>query len=335
MSTKQKNLLEKTLFVLLVVACVHIIPQSITLAQEPFPTRPVTIWCGFPAGGATDMVIRALAAGSEKSLGQKIIVINKPGTGGAVCASQLAKVKPDGYTLAGFPDTPNVRSPHLIDLDFDPLQDFTFIVGFGCWKDAFLVRADSPFQKWEDVVDWAKKNPGQLVYGFPGVTTTPQLRMIKIAQKEGFTLKYVPFAGDSPVVSALLGGHIMVAGGSSSGYRSHVEAKTLRILLVGEEEGLDYAPDAPTFKKMHYDFEFPKSVVVCAPKGLPDPIREVLEKSFIEGMKQEIFKKAAKFQEVFWMEPLTGRALTDFLKKSYSIYEQLIKEAGMYKIERK
>jgi tripartite-type tricarboxylate transporter receptor subunit TctC len=327
--------MKKILFVLMAVICGHMIVQSIALAQVTFPTRPLMIWVGFPAGGGSDIITRALAEGSEKSLGQKIVVINKPGGGGAVCASLLAKEKGDGYTLGAYPDTPVTRAPHLRDLDYDPFRDLSQIIRVGLWKNAFVVRSDSPFKKWEDVVNWAKKNPGQLVYGHPGAGTTPHIAMANLALKEGFTFKNVPFAGDTPNVSALLGGHVMIAGGSSLSWRPHSEAKTVRVLLVFEKEGLDYAPDAPTFEKIHYDLDTPTSFIVCAPKGIPNPIREILEKAFIEGMKQETFRRVAKDQELLLTEPLTGRALNDYLKKCYLLYEQFIKDAGIYKMERK
>ena len=305
------------------------------MSQAPFPTLPVTLWIGFSAGGTTDIILRPLAEGAEKSLGQKIVVINKPGGGGAVCASLIAKEKPDGYTIAGFPDTPITRSPHLTDLDYDPFRDMSYIIRVGLWKNVFVVRADSPFKKWGDVVEWAKKNPGQLTYGYAGAGTTPHLAMVRVAKKEGFTYKGVPFAGAAPVLSALLGGHVMMAGTGSMTIHSHVDAKTLRVLLVFEKEGLDYAPDAPTFEKLRYDFEVPTSVIICAPKGISDPVREILEKSFIDGMKHEAFRRVAKEQELLLAEPLTGKALLDYLKKWHLLFEQFIKEAGIYKIERK
>jgi tripartite-type tricarboxylate transporter receptor subunit TctC len=327
--------MKKILLVLMAVICGQMLVQSIALAQVTFPTKPVTLWVGFPPGGGTDIVIRALADSSEKSLGQKIVVINKPGGGGAVAASLLTKEKGDGYTLAAYPDTPVTRAPHLRDLDYDPFRDLSHIIRVGLWKNAFVVRSDSPFKKWEDVVNWSKKNPGQLVYGHPGAGTTPHIAMANLALKEGFTFKNVPFAGDTPNVSALLGGHIMVGGGSSLAWKSHVEAKTMRVLLVFEKEGIDYAPDAPTFEKIHYDLDTPTSVIVCAPKGIPDPIREILEKTFNDGMKQETFRRVAKDQELLLAEPLTGKALNDYLKKCYLLYEKFIKDAGIYKMERK
>jgi tripartite-type tricarboxylate transporter receptor subunit TctC len=323
------------LFVAAIATFSIVASQFHAAAQVNYPTRPVTIWVGFSAGGGTDIIIRALADASEKALGQKFVVMNKPGGGGSLAASLIAKEKPDGYTVTAFPDTPATRAPHLMDLDYDALQDLNYIIRVGLWKNAFVVRSDSPFKKWEDLVNWAKKNPDQLVYGHPGNGTSPHIAMAKVALKEGFKFKNVPFAGDTPTVSALLGGHVMCAGGSSLAWKSHVEAKTIRVLLVFEREGIDYAPEAPTFAKIGYNFETPTSVIVCGPKKLPDSIKNTLERAFMEGMKTESFKTVAKNQELLLTDPLTGKALNDYLRKCYFSYEQFIKEAGIYKSEKK
>jgi len=331
----KKTVLKKGLFFLMAATGGLLILHSLVLAQGAFPTRPVTIWIGFAPGGTTDIIIRPLAEGSEKSLGQKIVVMNKPGGGGAVCASLIAKEKPDGYTLAAFPDTPILRSPHLTDLDYDAFRDFTHIIRVGAWKNVFVVRSDSPFKEWKDVVNWAKKNPGQLTFGNAGAGTATHLAMVMIAKKDGFTFRNVPFAGAAPLLSALLGGHVMVGATGPMTIHSHVLAKTLKVLLVNEREGLDYAPDAPTLEKMNYGFEVPNTVIICGPKGMPDQVREILQKSFIAGMKHEAFKKVAEEQEMLYADPLTGEALLNYLKKWYGLYEVFIKEAGIYKSERK
>jgi tripartite-type tricarboxylate transporter receptor subunit TctC len=99
---------------------------------------------------------------------------------------------------------------------------------------------------------------------------------------------------------------------------------------------LDFAPDIPTFQKMNYDFKIvPTSVLVCAPKGVPDPVRQILAKSFSEGIKAEAFNRIAKTLELFPPDPLTGTALLDSIKKSYVLYEGFIKEVGAYKSEKK
>jgi len=157
--------------------------------------------------------------------------------------------------------------------------------------------------------------------------------MVKIAMKEGFTYKSVPFAGDSPTVSALLGGHVMVASGSSVAWKPHVEAKTVRPLLVIEGE-LEYAPDVPTFEKIGYDFAMSSSIIIFSPKGIPESISEILGRTFLEGMRNETFKKIA-IEQGLSVHALLGKDLYDYLKKWFYLYENYIKEAGIYKIERR
>ena len=305
------------------------------LAQEPFPTRPITIWVGFPPGGGTDILTRALAEGAEKVLGQKLIVVNKPGASGTVAMTELVKVKPDGYTLFCNTDTPVTRSPHLRDLDYDPFRDVTYLAQIARYKVVWAVRTDSPFKTWRDVVDWARKNPGQLTFGHPGVASTPNLVMTRLAAKDGFTFRSVPFAGDAPSVSALLGGHVVMVGGSSASFTGYVQAKRMRVLLVNEKEGLDYSPDAIPIEKAGYTVETATVVIVTAPKGLPRPIAERLEKAFVEATKMEPYVSVARKNETIVGEPLTGQALAEAMKKLNANYEQLIKEAGLYKSERK
>jgi tripartite-type tricarboxylate transporter receptor subunit TctC len=310
-------------------------PTSPLSAQDAYPTKPITVWVGFPAGGGTDILTRALAESAEKLLGQKIVVVNKPGASGTVATTELTRTRPDGYTLVSNTDTPVTRSPHLRDLDYDPFRDLTPIVLYGRYKVVWAVREDSPLKTWRDAVEWAKKNPGRLTFGHPGVASTPNLVLTRIAAKEGFTFRNVPFAGDAPSITALLGGHVVMIGGSSSSFAGYVQAKRMRILLVNEREGIDYAPQALTIDKAGYAIESATVLIITAPKDLPRPIAAKLEKAFIEAMKMEPFVGVAKKSETIVPEPLTGDALADYLRKLNASYEQMIREAGLYKFEKK
>ncbi len=333
----KNNVLIKFLHLLgiIVIAWSLLTPQSLAVAQVPFPRRPVYLWAMFPPGGVIDVEARVIAESAEQRLGQKVLVINKPGGAGAVGTSLLAKEKTDGYTVGITADTPFTRSPYMMDLGYDPFRDFCFILRVGIGKACFGVRADSPFKKWADLVKWAKENPGQLVYGHMGKGSLLQLDMVTIAKKEGFFFKDVPFAGDTPTVSALLGGHVMLAGANSTPFESHVRAGTLRILMTDEKEGVDFAPDATTFEKMHY-LGLPQAFhMIYGPAGIAGPVRKVLEEAFIDAIKGEKFKEIAKRYDIVVAEPLTGETFRDYVKKSYLAHEQLMKDAGLYKSERK
>lgn len=197
------------------------------------------------------------------------------------------------------------------------------------------MREGGPFTTWRDVVDWAKKNPGQLAFGHPGMGSTPGLVIPWIAAKEGFTVKSIPFAGDAPALAALLGGHVAMTGNSSVSAAGYVQAKRLRVLLVSEKEGLDYAPDALTFAKAGYDVETSVSVIIVGPKGIPPAVAARLEKAIVEATKSEPFVTVARKTELMHGDPLTGRELADYLRKVSANYEALIREAGLYKSQKK
>jgi tripartite-type tricarboxylate transporter receptor subunit TctC len=322
------------LLIVVGIACVVTVFHSTAFPQATFPTHPVTLWVGLPPGGSADVLARALAEGAEKSLGQKIVVVSKAGGGGTVATSLLKNEKPDGYTLLLTTDTAITRAPHISDLEYDPFKDIDHFMMIGRWKTVWTVKGDSPFKTWSDMIDWAKKNSGQLTFGYCSASSF-YFGMVKIAKKEGFTFKGVPYACDAPTMTAVLGGHVMVGGGTAAPYRSHVLANNIRILL--SDEKIDYATGhgpQTTFKDMKYDFDVPLLAIILAPKGIPDNVKKALEKAFNDGMKSPMFKKVVDEQE-HTVQPLTEKAFFDYLKKTSSTYEELIKEAGLYKSGKK
>ena len=303
-------------------------------ADVKYPTKPIHMWVGFAAGGSTDICARAVSSIAEKALGQPIVVENKPGGGGALLLGLLASATPDGYTLATTSDTPYTRAPHLISVKYNSMEDFAPIVRLGLQRQGIVVRTDSPFKKWQDLVDFARKNPGQLTYGTPGPGTTPHLAMEKIAIQEKVKFQHIPFQGDTPAMTALLGGHVMAASTGALGWMQHVKAGSLRLLLIIESEGMEGMADIPTFKKVGYNFETPTAQMVSAPKGLPKPILDRLISVFSTAMMTPQFQKVAQDQELLSVKPLAGADFQKWLQQQYNMYGTLIKEVGLQKQEK-
>jgi tripartite-type tricarboxylate transporter receptor subunit TctC len=137
------------------------------LAQGQYPNRPIKLICPWPAGGATDAVMRAIAESAGKALGGTIIVENKAGASGMLGPNELVNAPPDGYTLSQL--TIGVaRLPHMQKMQFDPLKDFTYILNMTGYTFGMVVKADSPIKSVKDLVDFAKANPGKFTYGSPG-----------------------------------------------------------------------------------------------------------------------------------------------------------------------
>src|SRR5437762_3290412 len=164
-------------------------------AAQAFPSRPITLICPWPAGGTTDAHLRKFAEIAQKYLGQPMVVENKPGGGGMIGPAQMARLaRPDGYTVAQLPITA-YRLPHQRAVDWDPLNDFSYIIGITGYTFGVVVRADSPLKDFRQLIDYARTNPGQLSYGTPGTGTSPHLLMEEVAMKAGVKLLHVPFKG--------------------------------------------------------------------------------------------------------------------------------------------
>jgi tripartite-type tricarboxylate transporter receptor subunit TctC len=235
--------------------------------------------------------------------------------------------------LATTSDTPFTRAPHLVNVKYDSMKDFFPIVRLGLQRQGVVVKSDSPFKRFQDLVEYARKNPGQMTYGTPGPGTTPHLAMEKIALQEKVKFQHVPFQGDTPAMTAILGGHVMAASTGALGWMSHVKAGSLRLLLVFDPEGIDQWPEIPTFKKMGYGFEAPTAQMVSAPKGVPKPIMDKLIATFSEAMMSPEFQKVAREQELLSAKPFSGSDFQKWLQSQYNMYGVFIKEVGLKKKE--
>src|ERR1044071_8021805 len=152
---------------------------------QPFPSKPLTLICPWPAGGGTDLHLRKLAELASKQLGQPVIVENRPGGSGMNGPANMTKTaKPDGYTISQLTITA-FRMPHMQKVDWDPLADFSYIIGLAGYTFGIVVKSDSPLKSSKDLIAYAKANPGKLSYGTPGTGTSLHLAMEEIAAKAG------------------------------------------------------------------------------------------------------------------------------------------------------
>lgn len=300
--------------------------------EETFPSRPIHIWVGWEAGGSTDTLIRLAAPIAEKHLGQRIVVENRPGGTGSVMAGLLKNAKPDGYTLGATYDSPMTRVPHLVKVDYDPMGDFTYIIGMGDPMTGMVVRSDSPFKKFQDIIEFARKNPGKLTHGITGMYANNHLAIVKIASLEKINVQHVAFKGSAPTISALLGGHIMIASMVASTFLPHVKTGALRPLIIYDTGGLREMPEIPTLKTLGYDFEVPGTQMIVAPKGVPKLIVDKLASAFYESTLSPQYQKMAKEGAISLpSKPLAGEDLYKSAEKQFKFYGELIKEMGLKK----
>jgi tripartite-type tricarboxylate transporter receptor subunit TctC len=282
---------------------------------QDFPSRPVTLIVPWPAGGSTDLAMRALAASTEKYLGQPIVIENKPGAAGTLGASAMITAKPDGYTVTQIPITV-FRYPHMAQVGYDPLTDLTYLIGISGYTFGVVVRADAPWKTWQDLIAYAKANPGKLSYGSPGANTSLHVTMEDIAQRDGIKWVHVPFKGNADNMTALLGGHIQVSA-DATGWGPHVDAGKMRLLVTWGSQRTKRWNDVPTLKELGYDIVSTSPYGIAGPKGMDPKVAKVLHDAFKKGMEDPGHRQAMeKFdQELLYM---SGEDYTKFARDTFA-----------------
>jgi tripartite-type tricarboxylate transporter receptor subunit TctC len=275
---------------MIALAAVGMLMSAGAGAQE-YPTKPITLIVPWPAGGSTDISMRAIADSASKILGQPITIDNKAGGSGTVGpATMVATGKPDGYTIAQIPITV-FRLPLMQEVSWDPAKDFSYIVHLTGYTFGVTTSAESQFKTWKDVVDFAKANPGKVTYATPGAGTSLHIGMEQIATLAGIKLTQVPFKGGAETNAAVLGQHTMLQA-DSTGWRPLVDAGKLRLLMVWTSVRSPNFPDVPTLKELGYDVEYYLWCGLFAPKNTPTAALTVLRDAVRRAMQDPEFKGA-------------------------------------------
>ena len=267
----------------LFVAAASLLATAAT--AETFPTKPVTLVVPWPAGGATDVVMRAMAEVAAKHLGQSVIVENKAGASGTLGpATVAATAKPDGYTIVQMPITV-YRLPVMKDtkVTWDPLKDFTYIIHLTGYTFAIGTLADSKFKSWKDVVDYAKTNPGKLTYASPGAGTSLHIGMELISAHDKIQVTHVPFKGGAETTAALAGGHVDLSVEGTS-MLPLVEAGQVRLLMVWTEKRVPRWPDVPSLRDLGYPWTFDSPWGLAGPKGMDPAIVQKIHDAFKKSL---------------------------------------------------
>jgi tripartite-type tricarboxylate transporter receptor subunit TctC len=267
------------------------------LAQG-YPEKPVTLIVPWPAGGATDIAMRAIAEGATKHLGQNIAIDNKPGASGTLGpAVMAANGKPDGYTIAQMPITV-MRLPLMQKTTWDAMRDFTYIVHLTGYTFGITAKADGQFKSWSDVVEFAKANPGKVTYATPGAGTSLHIGMEQIAAKSGIQITQVPFKGNAESNAAVLGGHTTLQA-DGTGWKALVDAGQLRLLAIWTPERSKNWPDTPTLKELGYPFVFDSPFGIAGPKGMDPAVVQKLHDAFKKGIEEPaVIATLAKYDMV-------------------------------------
>jgi tripartite-type tricarboxylate transporter receptor subunit TctC len=260
----------------LAALCLALFAAGPALAEDAYPSRPITMIIPFPPGGVADQTARAIIGPLEKELKQAVAIRNVGGAGGAVGMAAAANAKPDGYTIllalssiSIIPEADKLfgRTPAYT---IDQLKPIALL---GADPTVLVVRAESPWKTVKEFEAAAKAAPGKLSYSSSGVYGTLHMAMAMFASAAGINLKHVPFNGGGPAVTALLGGHVDALASGPGPVLAHIKTGKLRPLANWGTKRIGVLPDVPTFAELGYkDVEFYIWAGLFAPKDVPAPV---------------------------------------------------------------
>ncbi len=297
-------------------------------AGQEFPTRPVKVIVPYPPGGVTDLISRSMADPMAKVLGQPVVIENKPGGGTTLAYSLVANAKPDGYTIGHLAMGTLVGNFLAYDVQYNPLKSYNYLGEVGIYAQSIIVKTDAPWKTWDEFVAYSKKNPGQVRMGFTNPVGTNAIPTKWINKQLGNVWKEVAFDGETPCISALLGGHIDAFPGGGA-HNILVKDGRARMLLALTTRPIPDYPNVPTFKQV-YGKDADNVAGFFAPAGLPAPVLKKLEKATFEGTKAPEFLKV---MEKMAMTPVwkDSTELTAEVRTLVSSFQEFFRDLGKLK----
>ncbi len=292
-----------------------------------FPgNKQVSLIVPYSAGGASDTVARIYASELEQSLGTSIVVSNVTGASGAIGLEQVRNSNPDGYTIAYMP----VESTMLKALGFTDLStdDFRFIGRAMTIPAAVTVRADAPWDTFEDFINYAKEHPGEIQVGNSGTGSIWHIAAASIEKECGVQFTHVPFDGAAPAVAALLGDNIQAVTVSPSEVKNNVDSGDFKVLCVLGESRSSVVPDVPTAQELGIDITIQGWGGFAVPKDTPQAVIDILEKASETAINSDSVKKTLAdrgYEHAY----LSGSDMDQKASEELAYYSELIPELGI------
>lgn len=251
---------------------------------QAYPSRPVRIVVGFPAGGATDIQARLMGEWLTERLGQQFIVENKPGASGNIGTETVVKASADGYTLLQVVTPAAINAALFSNLPFDFMRDIAPVIYSARLAYVVVVNPSVPATTLPEFITYAKANPGKINYGSAGAGTPQNIACELFKMMAGVNLVHVPYRGGAPAVADLISGHVQIIFAPVSEAIQHVKSGKLRALAVTTAARLDVFPDLPTVGDFLPGYEASGFAGIGAPRGTPAAIIDMLNKELNAGL---------------------------------------------------
>jgi tripartite-type tricarboxylate transporter receptor subunit TctC len=293
--------------------------RSCAFAEGEFPERPIRLVVPFPAGGPDDLIARTFAQRAGELLGQPMIVENKPGASTAVGAADVARAKPDGYSLLLGGSPTHVVTPVMNGTPYNPTKDFTQLAITGVQPFCLSVSAQFPAKTLRDLIDMAKQSPGKLNYADTSSSIHLAAEVFKL-RAGNLDIVAVSYRGVAPAMQDILGGRVQVLPSTAGAVWKYHQQGTLRVLAVMSEKRAASLPDVPTASEAGLpDLKLATFNVLCTTAGTPAPIVDKLYQVAHQVLGEKAF---LEFQRSIGIEPVTDStpaSATQFVKEQIEV----------------
>ena len=309
-------------------ALILVLSSSLVYAQS-WPTKPVKIVLQFPPGGSTDVVARILAQSLTASLGQPVIVENKPGADGAIAAEYVLRSEPDGHTFFMASNTPMMQVPLLKkNPPYDPIKSFTPVAFIGQYIYVLVTSPSLPVKNASELLAYARANPGKLNFGV--FSSVGQLMFSSIRNEARIDMNAIPYKGEAPTINDILGGHVQLTYATPTSTLSQINEGKLRALAVLVPERLPFLPDVPTVKEAGLPELKPVTfAALYGPAKLPPDIATKMSNALNEVIARPEVREKVQKQGL----SLVGSSpawLDNFMKEQIVVWKTAFDAAGMY-----
>ena len=316
--------------ILVAALCAASMLHSGASMAQAWPSKPIRMMVPFPPGGSTDIVARIVAQKLSERLGQSIVIENRGGGGGTIGTAAVAKSAPDGYSLAVASTSTHVVAPGVYPkLEYDPVKDFAPVGLMAVSPYLLVVNPAVNAKSLKELVVLAKQQPGKLNYASAGIGSTTHLAMEMLKAATGTFMLHIPYSGNGPAGTAVVGGQVEILFGSLPALLPHAKSGRVRALAVGTPKRSPSLPDVPTVAESGYPgFDASLWLAIMAPAGTPQPVIDRLNKELVTLIAAPETREAL---DKAGAEPLSGTPaeLAAMIRDGIPKYARVIKAAGV------
>jgi len=308
-----------------IVACC----ASMPVRAADYPTKPITLIIGFAPGGPSDVLARIITRKMEEILKQPFVIENRPGAGGSIAGTAVARATPDGYTvLLGTGSLLAINVTLYKNLGYDPEKDFEPITLIGTQTNVLYTHPSVPAKTLGELIDYAKANPGKLSFGSGGNGTPAHLagELLKIEAK--IDMAHVPFRGTGPALQNVIAGHVPMAFNPPPPLLPHIQSGSIRAIAVTTLKRSEALPDVPTIAELGFPgFEATTWHALVAPAGTPKEVIAALNRAAVAALNDPDSRKALTELGVDVVGS-TPEELRDYIKSEIPKWAEIVKASG-------